>query len=82
MRQIAESIFSPKKDASLNRGNEGKWRPRKKLFERLDHGDEEEFDQESIRKTFSTESDTGEYRRDNLFERKKAAFKQVQKKET
>jgi hypothetical protein len=80
VRQIAESIFSPKKDASLNRGNEGKWRPRKKLFERLDHGDEEEFDQESIRKTFSTESDTGEYRRDNLFERKKAAFKQVQKK--
>lgn len=63
-------------------GNEGKWRPRKKQFERLDAEDEDgdSFLAEgtswmNIKSAFSTESDAGEYKRENLYERKKTALK-------
>jgi hypothetical protein len=65
-------------------GGEPKWRPRKKQFERLD-GDDDDDDADSraddhyrnwtIRNVYSTESDAGEYKREILYERKRATMK-------
>ncbi|KAL3915130.1 MAG: hypothetical protein SGILL_005792 [Bacillariaceae sp.] len=64
--------------------SESKWRPRKKKFERLD-GDSDDDDLDShtddhyknwtIKAAYSTESDAGEYKREILYERKRATLK-------
>jgi hypothetical protein len=95
VRRIAGSIFSslggedlsssaPANGMITAAGNDTKWRPRKKQFERL-YGDndddeldsrtEDEYQNWTIRKVFSTESDAGEYKRDILYEQKRAAMK-------
>jgi hypothetical protein len=80
VRQIAGAVFSPPKASKAS--NDLKWRPRKKLFAKLDGKVETVAQQdEMIQTAFSVESDTAEYRRENLFERKKVAFKQAEKRD-
>lgn len=73
VQKIAGNFFSPQKDTSA-------WRPRKNQFERLD-GDDDEFEHKPINRAFSVESDTNEYRRELMFEKKKAVLKQTQKRD-
>lgn len=95
VRRIAGNIFSSRgsEDAPsgiapsgmmTSGGDNTKWRPRKKQFERLD-GDEDEdedigsfspdhYQNWTIKKVYSTESDAGEYKREILYEKKQAAM--------
>jgi hypothetical protein len=76
VRQITGSIFASPKD----RNQDAKWRPRKNLFEPLG-GDGYVFDEDNaISRTFSVESDTQDYRRDILLNKKKAAFDHAKSK--
>jgi hypothetical protein len=81
-------MMPPSSSGGINGGTiEGnnKWRPRKKMFERLDPDDDEDGDSfhaegnkrmMTIKSVVSTESDAGEYKRAILYERKEAALKQ------
>lgn len=76
---------------SRSSGSDGRWRPRKKEFERLD-GEEDSFlrgDDDDpgegaaptatawpIQNVFSTESDAGEYKREIFYERKRKVLRQ------
>ncbi|KAG7337647.1 hypothetical protein IV203_030972 [Nitzschia inconspicua] len=92
VRRIAGSIFSSRGGEDISSGNitnyssvgDTKWRPRKKLFERLDGDDDdddlgslskEQYQNWTIKNVYSTESDAGEYKREILYERKQAAMK-------
>jgi hypothetical protein len=78
VRRIAGNLFSPDAGGSSSQRNnepDGRWRPRKAQFNRLDGGQFEDDPDEVIPSNFSTESETGEYKRELMFEHKKKAFK-------
>jgi hypothetical protein len=89
VRRIAGNLFSADAggSSSTQRNNEtdgGGWRPRKaQFFNRLDGDPFEEDDDDDpredrdIAKNFSTESETGEYKRGLMFEHKKKVFKKA-----
>lgn len=74
VRRIAGNLFSA--DAGpRNNEPDGGWRPRKAQFNRLGGDQFEDDPHEDILNNFSTESETGEYKRELMFEHKKKAFK-------
>lgn len=76
VRQLAGSIFASNKD----RSQDAKWRPRNTQFERLDGDDEGSDINNAINRAFSIESETHDYKREILLEKKKAVFEQSRSK--
>jgi hypothetical protein len=78
VRRIAGNLFSADAGGSSSQRNnepDRGWRPRKSQFNRLDGDQFEDDPHEDILNNFSTESETGEYKRELMFEHKKKALK-------